>query len=104
MKNKVSTLLALFIAVVVLSCDLQTEKKLPYLGRRQITNGDTIFHTIADFKFVNQDSNYVTQETFSDKIYVADFFFTSCPTICPVMKTQMLRVYERYKDNPQVGI
>jgi protein SCO1/2 len=44
----------------------------------------------------------VTNETFRDKIFVADFFFTSCPTICPIMKTQMLRVYEKYSDNPDV--
>ncbi len=92
------------MCVLILACDIQTEKKLPYLGRKEITQTDTIYHTIADFKFVNQDSNYVTQKTFSDQIYVADFFFTSCPTICPLMKTQMLRVYEKYKDEPQLGI
>lgn len=63
---------------------------------------DTIFHTIADFSFVDQDSNVVTQETFHDKIYVTDFFFTSCRTICPVMKTQMLRVYDSIKTEPDV--
>ncbi|MEM7108366.1 MAG: SCO family protein [Bacteroidota bacterium] len=104
MNNRVSGLLAFMSAVMLLGCDLQSEKKLPYLGRREVNNSDTIYHTIADFKFVNQDSNYVTQETFRDQIYVSDFFFTTCPTICPIMKTQMLRVYEKYKDNPQVGI
>lgn len=104
MKYKYSVLLTLITSIILLSCDLQSEKKLPYLGRRQIGNGDTIYHTIADFKFVDQDSNFVTNETFANQIYVSDFFFTSCPTICPVMKTQMLRVYERYKDNPEVGI
>lgn len=52
---------------------------------------DTVYHTIANFQFVNQDSALVTNETFAVKIYVADFFFTSCRTICPIMKTQMLR-------------
>ena len=46
----------------------------------------------------------VTNETFSGKIYVADFFFTSCRTICPVMKTQMLRVYNVIQDMPDVAI
>ena len=63
---------------------------------------DTIYHTIPNFKFVDQDSAFITQDTFKDKIYVADFFFTTCPTICPIMKTQMLRVYEAFKDNEQV--
>ena len=58
---------------------------------------DTIYHTIPDFRFVDQDSNYITPATFEDKIYVADFFFTTCPTICPIMKTQMLRVYDAFK-------
>jgi protein SCO1/2 len=53
---------------------------------------------------VDQDSAVVTHETFRDKIYVADFFFTSCRTICPIMKTQMLRVYEATADYPDVRI
>ncbi len=84
--------------------------RLPILGPKQISNvgfergikADTVYHTIRDFSFVDQDSNVVTNETFRNKIYVADFFFTSCPTICPIMKTQMLRVYEKFKDNPEV--
>ena len=84
--------------------------KLPILGRKNIQetiiNGsityDTTFHTIADFQFINQDSVAVTNETFKNKIYVADFFFTTCPTICPVMKTQMLRVYTYFEDEDQV--
>lgn len=54
------------------------------------------------YTFTNQDNRPVTQKMFSGKIYVADFFFTSCPTICPIMKSQMLRVYEKYKDDEQV--
>ncbi|QHT65884.1 SCO family protein [Rhodocytophaga rosea] len=44
----------------------------------------------------------MSNETFSNKVYVAEFFFTSCPTICPRMKTQLLRVYNAFKDNPEV--
>lgn len=87
-------------------------ESLPILGRKEIKNvtfedkiqADTIYHTIRDFSFTNQYGETVTQETFRDKIYVADFFFTTCPTICPIMKTQMLRVYEKYKGNPEFGI
>jgi protein SCO1/2 len=83
---------------------------LPFLGRKQITpveennstRYDTLYHTIADFTFVNQDSGIVTNQTFEDKIYVADFFFTTCPTICPIMKAQMLRLYETYQSNPEI--
>ena len=97
--------------IVVVSCNHKTEK-LPILGEREIVNvnydggikADTIYHSIRDFSFTNQDGETITQDTFKDKIYIADFFFTTCPTICPIMKTQMLRVYEKYKDNPEVLI
>jgi len=82
------------------------------MGRKEISekevNGemvaDTIFHQIGDFSFVNQDSLEVTQDTFKDQIYIADFFFTSCPTICPIMKTQMLRVYDTIRNYSDVKI
>ncbi len=88
------------------ACDMQPKNEnLPIYGRKEILdNGDTLYHRIADFQFVNQDSAIITQEAVEGKIYIADFFFTSCPTICPIMKTQMLRVYEQIKDNPDVLI
>ncbi|WP_337044766.1 SCO family protein [Emticicia sp. 17c] len=79
-------------------------KKLPILGEKDFVNGDSVYHTIPDFKLIDQDSNVVTNQTYANKIYVADFFFTTCPTICPIMKTQLLRVYDKFKENPQVGI
>ena len=78
------------------------DEKLPILGNQEIVNGDTIFHTVPDFAFVNQDSQLVTNATFANKIYVTDFFFTSCPTICPKMKKQMLRLYENYRDDDRI--
>ena len=78
------------------------EEKLPILGERNVVGTDTAYHTIAPFRFTDQDSAIITQESFKDKIYVADFFFTSCRTICPIMKTQMLRVYEATREMPDV--
>lgn len=93
----------LLLALAAASCqpDL-TNEKLPVLGNKDIIDGDTIYHTIPDFAFVNQDSQLVTNATFEDKIYVTDFFFTSCPTICPKMKKQMLRLYERYENDDRI--
>jgi protein SCO1/2 len=92
-----------FLLLVFAACSTSKhEEKLPILGERMVEGNDTIYHTIADFRFVDQDSNIVTPETFKDKIYVADFFFTSCRTICPIMKTQMLRVYDSIKSDPEV--
>ncbi|MDQ3191844.1 MAG: SCO family protein [Bacteroidota bacterium] len=83
---------------------------LPFYGHKEvevnIVDGkqviDTIYHTIQDFSFVNQHGKTVTQMDFEDKIYVADFFFTTCPGICPKMTAGMLRVQEKLKDYPQV--
>ncbi|GAA0891356.1 SCO family protein [Fulvivirga kasyanovii] len=105
MENRSSYILVVLLAIVFASCNGQKEKKkLPIMGRTEIDGTDTVHHTIADFKFVDQDSNWVSTETFKDKIYVADFFFTSCPTICPVMKAQMLRVYDSIQNKPDVLI
>lgn len=79
---------------------------LPVYGQKsyESKNGktDTTYHTIQDFSFVNQDGQTVTQKTFENSVYVTDFFFTTCHTICPVMSTQMERVAEKFKGNPEV--
>lgn len=94
------------IVLIVLfgSCIAKKEAPLPVFGEREVNGKDTIYHTIANFKFVDQDSNEVTNDTYKGKIYVADFFFTSCRTICPIMKTQMLRVYDSIKNDPEVSL
>ena len=96
------------LLTLIMSCAKETSQKLPILGRTEYkeVNGqvDTIYHAIPDFSFIDQDSMEVTNATLDGKIYVADFFFGTCPTICPVMKQQMLRVYESFKDNPQFAI
>ena len=101
MKN----LLFLLFLMIMIACDQQgSTEKLPFLGNTIFEENDTIYHTIQDFELVDQDSVIVNNATFSDKVYVADFFFTSCPTICPKMKAQMLRVYEKFESNDQVAI
>jgi len=102
MKNLLIALL--FLGVIACETKKEEDKKLPYLGRHDYQEDDTIYHSIGDFKFVDQDSNWVSQETFDDDIYVADFFFTSCPTICPIMKTQMLRVYDSTQNMDDVKL
>jgi protein SCO1/2 len=95
-------LLMVASALLLSSCAEKKEAPLPIFGEKEVEGGDTIYHTIADFKFVDQDSAVVTNDTFKDKIYVADFFFTSCRTICPIMKTQMLRVYDSIQNEPDI--
>lgn len=60
------------------------------------------FHKIPDFKLVNQLGDTVTQDTFKNKIYITDFFFTSCPGICPKMTANMIKVQEEFKETPEV--
>jgi protein SCO1/2 len=98
------------ISIVLQSCTNQSDFKLPILGNREpverMVDGktviDTIYQTIQPFSYFNQDSILVTEKNFDGKIYIADFFFTSCNTICPIMHRNMLDVYKKFKDNPKV--
>ena len=105
--KKILFLVVSVCTLLLTACNNQP-KKLPILGRTtyQEVNGktDTIYHTIPDYQFIDQDSAIVTPTTFEEKVYVADFFFGTCPTICPVMKQQMLRVYDVYKNHPEFAI
>lgn len=92
----------LLACYMLFGCNGKKDTPLPIFGERDVRGSDTIYHTIGDFKFVDQDSAEVTNETFKNKIYVADFFFTSCRTICPAMKTQMLRVYDSVENDSSV--
>jgi protein SCO1/2 len=59
-------------------------------------------HTISNFKFTNQNGKTITQKEYEGKIYVADFFFTTCPTICPKMTNNMIWLQNQIKNNPKV--
>lgn len=88
----------------LLACGRQN-KELPYLGPHEVNAaGDSVYHRIPDFSFVNQDGDTLTQADVAGKVYVADFFFSTCPTICPLMKTQMLRIHEKFKGNDSLMI
>ena len=60
------------------------------------------FHKIKDFKLINQNGQEITNENYRDKIYVADFFFTTCQAICPIMKENMIILQNQYKNDNQV--
>lgn len=59
-------------------------------------------HKIADFSFTNQNGKTITQKEYEGKIYVADFFFTTCGSICPIMTTNMVDVQKAFLNNPKV--
>ncbi|MGC4233855.1 MAG: SCO family protein [Niabella sp.] len=59
---------------------------------------------VAKFQFTNQDGQTFTNKDVEGKVYVAEFFFTTCPGICPIMNDNMKQVYEKYKDEPDFRI
>lgn len=91
---------------------LKLEKELPIFNPADV-NPELVdstvqhvgkYHTIADFSFTNQNGKTVTQKDYEGKIYVADFFFTTCQTICPIMTTNMTEVQKAFSKNPKVMI
>lgn len=59
-------------------------------------------HRVTDFELINQNGKVITQKTYQNKIYVADFFFTSCPTICPVMTNNMAKIQKEFLNDDEV--
>ena len=92
------------------ACQQSTKTTLPILGEREPvtrtvdgqTVTDTVYHRIADFRLLNQDSVFIDNDTFDDGVYIANFFFTHCPSICPTMQRNLLKVYEKYKGDERV--
>lgn len=110
----------LYIPLVIISIwigacstrETESKKELPILGNWHVdeiekegkTVQDTVYHKISNFSFTNQEGQEINNSSTLGKVYVADFFFTTCPTICPIMKTQMLRVYEKFQNEPEFMI
>ena len=91
---------------------LSPEKMLPIYSPRDI-NPELVDstvqhigndHKIADFAFTNQNGKVITQKNYENTIYVADFFFTTCPTICPKMTDNMVWLQNQLKNNPEVKL
>lgn len=106
--------LVLLLAVAVLSC-LQNKqvKPLPYYNTPDFTPqfiadkkkaSKIITHTIADFNFTNQEGDIVSDKNIEGKIHVANFIFTRCGSICPVLTRHMKQVDSAFKDNPEVQL
>jgi protein SCO1 len=88
---------------LLISCEPQ-KKALPYLGQSVVDTGTEVHHTVGQFSHYNQDSVLVDNATMSEFVYIADFFFTSCPSICPKVAKEMLKIYEATKDMPDVKL
>lgn len=95
----VSILLLPSLLYLLLHTGENNFKRLPFYGPKSLSqSGDTIYHKIPNFEFTNHLGETVTQDDYNGYFYVADFFFVTCPTICPKMTTHMLQLQEHFKD------
>ena len=96
--------------VLSVSCNQDLKKQLPIynpsdfnpkyvdMSVRDITQN----HTVKDFNLINQNGNVITSKDYENKIYVVDFFFTRCPSICPIMTDNMKLVQDEYIDDNNI--
>ena len=100
----------LMLSVIFFGCEPKQETRkllLPIIGEKKLGGvdaTDTIYHTIQPFSLVNQYNDTVTEKTITNKIYVADFFFATCQSICPKMSSQLVYVQKEFKDDSNVLI
>ncbi len=91
------------LVFIIASCKKKQSNdvaKLPYFNSTDFTpEWDKAMHKIPEFSFTNQNGEVVTNKTYKDKIYIADFFFTSCPGICPKLTKNMGSLQETYKND-----
>jgi len=68
------------------------------------SNNLFVYNKVPSFEFTNQDGNVINNETYKGKVYVVEFFFTTCTTICPIMNQKMLLIQKEFAENSKVGI
>ena len=93
------TIGAIAYAYTIITKNDKHVEVLPVYGD---SNDDGTQHIVSDFSLTNQDGKEVTIDTYEDKVFVADFFFATCQSICPVMSDQMERVAGKFKNNKDV--
>ena len=101
-KDNFVLLIILVFPVIIYSCVTKGHNnfmKLEIVGEKDVEGND---HTIGSFSFINQDGIVINQDSMLGNIYVADFFFTTCPTICPVMTKNMAYIQKKLKVYPNI--
>ncbi len=123
LENKIIVVVLSCLFLVLIACKQEVKKAsgpeegsrvtyLPYYNEESFTphwltpnsTEEKNFHKIPDFQLVNQLGDTVSQKTFENKIYIADFFFTSCPGICTKMTGNMGKVQEAFKNDPEIAL
>lgn len=112
-RYKIFIIVLAVLSVVIISIIysiLKPVKKLP-IYQPDMVNAELVdttvqhvrkYHTIGNFELYNQNGDTITQDFYQDKIYIADFFFTTCVTICPIMTDHMIQIQEKIKDDPEI--
>ena len=112
-KYKVFGIVLLILSIIIISIIYQVLKPnevLPIFQPSKVNTelvDSTIqhvkkYHIISDFSLINQNGKTITQEDYKDKIYVADFFFTTCQTICPIMTDHMIEIQNKLKNDSTI--
>ena len=98
------------LTLIFISCNQDSIKQLPILNPvdfnpkyvdKSIQNVNKN-HIVKDFNLINQNGNKITSKDYENKIYVVDFFFTRCPSICPIMTDNMKKIQDEYIDNDDI--
>ena len=91
-------LYTLLMSIIFISC--KEESKLPIWGQKEFIQGidkDTVYHTISYWNFTNQDGELISKSDYEGQVYVANFFFTRCPGICPILTKNIKQVQAETK-------
>lgn len=107
---QIKTLIFFFSLVSIASCNQKQEKPLPIYNPANFNpelvdkslQNTSENHTVADFSLTNQNGETITQENYKNKIYITDFFFTSCKTICPVMTDNMAKIQKEFVNDDDI--
>jgi protein SCO1 len=103
LKRTLSPLL-LTCVIALFGCTQAKKQVLPIIGEKKVVNEDTIYHRIAAFSLTDQNGEVVSDKTVQNKIYVADFFFATCQSICPVMSKNLVDVQQAFAKDDSVLI
>ena len=107
---KIRLIYILIFTIGLFSCSQQDNKQLPIynpvdfkpkLVDKSVRNISKN-HTVADFSLTNQNGINITNKDYENKIYVVDFFFTSCPSICPIMTNNMIKIQDEFINNDDI--
>ncbi|NQY67113.1 MAG: SCO family protein [Flavobacteriales bacterium] len=97
--------LAVLISTLIFSCKSEKREGLEIFGPKTVdAKGDTVYHRVGEFSFVNHLGDTVARDQYENQVYIANFFFATCPEICPKMQHQMLRVQEAYKKTNKIKL